>query len=94
MAKFALSIDDNNRILSACVILPKGNYDSMPQVDELPTGETDKEKDVSNYLYVDGEYVYDPLPDPVEPEPEPTQLDMVEAQAIYTAMMTDTLLEV
>ena len=25
---------------------------------------------------------------------EPTQLDMIEAQATYTAMMTDTLLEV
>lgn len=28
-----------------------------------------------------------------EPEPEPTQLDRVEAQVTYTAMMTDTLLE-
>lgn len=33
-------------------------------------------------------------PTPVEPEPAPTQLDRVEAQATYTAMMTDTLLEV
>ena len=32
--------------------------------------------------------------DVVEPEPEPTQLDRVEAQVTYTAMMTDTLLEV
>lgn len=31
------------------------------------------------------------LPEPVEPEP--TQLDRVEAQATYTAMMTDTLME-
>lgn len=29
-----------------------------------------------------------------EEPPEPTQLDRVEAQATYTAMMTDTLLEV
>ena len=32
-----------------------------------------------------------------EPEPvidEPTQLDIIEAQVTYTAMMTDTLLEV
>lgn len=29
-----------------------------------------------------------------EPMAEPTQLDRVEAQATYTAMMTDTLLEV
>lgn len=37
-----------------------------------------------------------PLPIPEtepEPEPWPTQLDRVEAQATYTAMMTDTLLE-
>ena len=27
-------------------------------------------------------------------EPEPSQLDMIEAQVTYTAMMTDTLLEV
>lgn len=36
-----------------------------------------------------------PMPEPGPPaEPEPTQLDRVEAQATYTAMMTDTLLEV
>lgn len=28
-----------------------------------------------------------------EPEPEPTQLDRIEAQTTYTALMTDTLLE-
>ena len=28
-----------------------------------------------------------------EPEEVPSQLDMVEAQAFFTAMMTDTLLE-
>lgn len=27
-------------------------------------------------------------------DPEPTQLDIIEAQVTYTAMMTDTLLEV
>ena len=34
-----------------------------------------------------------PEPKPV-PENEPTQLDILEAQVTYTAMMTDTLLEV
>lgn len=35
-----------------------------------------------------------PIPEPgPEPEPAPTQLDRVEAQAAYTAMMTDTLLK-
>ena len=39
-----------------------------------------------------GEYT---IEDDGQPEPsvEPTQLDRVEAQATYTAMMTDTLLE-
>ena len=31
---------------------------------------------------------------PPEVVPEPTQLDLIEAQIAYTAMMTDTLLEV
>lgn len=34
-----------------------------------------------------------PEPEP-EADPEPTQLDIIEAQVTYTAMMTDTLLEV
>lgn len=34
-----------------------------------------------------------PEPEP-EPEAEPSQLDVIEAQVAYTAMMTDTLLEV
>ena len=40
-----------------------------------------------------GEYTIEDngLPDPVE---KPTQLDIIEAQVAYTAMMTDTLLEV
>lgn len=32
-----------------------------------------------------------PEPEP-EADPEPTQLDIIEAQVTYTAMMTDTLL--
>ena len=40
-------------------------------------------------------YAVVPVPDPEpETEAEPTQLDRVEAQVTYTAMMTDTLLEV
>ena len=37
-----------------------------------------------------GEYI---IEDDGEPEPAPTQLDRIEAQTTYTAMMTDTLLE-
>lgn len=33
------------------------------------------------------------IEDDGEPEPAPTQLDRVEAQVTYTALMTDTLME-
>lgn len=35
-----------------------------------------------------------PIPEPEPKEEVPTQLDIIEAQVTYTAMMTDTLLEV
>lgn len=37
-----------------------------------------------------GEYT---IEDDGEPEPDPTQIDRIEAQVAYTAMMTETLLE-
>lgn len=37
-----------------------------------------------------GEYT---IEDDGEPEPAPTQLDRIEAQVAYTALMTDTLME-
>lgn len=43
--------------------------------------------------YYDGAVIGSKYEPPLPPEPEPTQLDRVEAQAVYTAMMTDTLLE-
>lgn len=83
---YSLNLSDDNRILSACVCLDGFEYENI--VDTLPKG------DINDYKYVESEYVYDPLPEP-EPEPvTPTQLDILEAQVTYTAMMTDTLLEV
>lgn len=40
----------------------------------------------------DGAKIGDVYSPPI-PEPEPSQLDIIEAQVTYTAMMTDTLLE-
>jgi len=83
---YALNIDkETNRILSVCVVLENGNYDGMPVVDSFPHG------NVSEYLYTDGRYVHSPLPSDSVAE-EPTQLDIIEAQVMYTAMMTDTML--
>ena len=63
---YSLNLDTDNRILSACIVLSTGNYDGMPIVNTLPDG------DVTDYKWIDDKYVYDPLPKPVEPDPEPT----------------------
>ena len=61
---------------------------------EIYFTDSDKEIQIAEALKIayNGEYT---IEDDCEPElePEPTQLDRVEAQATYTAMMTDTLLE-
>lgn len=82
---YALNLADDGRILSVTYDEYAPSY--QPRVTELP------ESDVTDYKYVGGEFVYDPLPK-AETEVVPTQLDMIEAQVTYTAMMTDTLLEV
>ena len=81
--KYALSLADDGCVLSA-TMEAFAQAESV-LVDELPEG------NISDYLYADGQYVYEPLP---VPEEKPTQLDIIEAQVAYTAMMTDTLLEV
>ena len=66
---YSLNLDTDNRILSACVCLDGFEYTNI--VDTL------LDDDISDYKYIDGEYVYDPLPEP-EPEPvEPTTDDVL-----------------
>lgn len=81
---FALNLSDDGRVLSAT--LPKYARPGAITVVTLPDG------DISDHRYIDGEYVYDPLPEE-ETTTAPTQLDRIEAQTMYTALMTDTLLE-
>lgn len=83
--KYALNLAEDGRILS--VTFEKYAPANDVIVEELPDG------DVSQYRYVDGEFVHDPIPEE-KPDAAPTQLDRIEAQVTYTAMMTDTLLEV
>ena len=81
---YALNISNDGRVLSATYA--KYAPEDAVRVDKLPEG------DISEYLYVGGEFIYDPMP--VEPNIEiPSQLDIIEAQVAYTAMMTGTLLE-
>lgn len=62
--KFALNLAEDGRILSATF----EKYASLDAVlvDALPDG------DITDYRYVDGEYLYDPLPEPEPVEPEPS----------------------
>ena len=55
---YNLKLDNENRILSACVCLGDKQYPIM--VEGLPEG------NISDYIYIDGEYFYDPLPTEVE----------------------------
>ena len=66
---YSLNFDKDGRILSACVCLEGFEYENV--VDTLPDGS------ISDYKYIGGEYVYDPLPEP-EPE-EPTIDDVLDA---------------
>lgn len=65
---YSLNLDKDGRILSACICLEGFEYTNI--VDALPEG------DISNYKYIGGEYVYDPLPEP-EPQPEEPTIDNV-----------------
>lgn len=82
--KYALNLAEDGRVLSACVVLPDGNYEDMPIVDAFPEG------DLYEYRYEAEVFIHDPLP--AAPDPGPT------AQEDTDAMLVDheyrlTLLE-
>ena len=63
---YALYLDENQRVL--CATYDKYAPDN-PKVEKLPDG------DISDYRYIYGEYIYDPLPLPAPVETQPTQLE-------------------
>lgn len=76
--RYALNLAEDGRILSAT--FEKYAPADAVLVDTLPDG------DLSDYRYVDGAYVYDPLPEPAEPEtPEQKTSVWDELDAAYTA---------
>ena len=75
--KYALSLNEDKRIMSACIVLPKFDYTGMAIVDSIPDG------NMSDHLYVDGRYVYDPLPDPEPVAPQPSASVWDELDAAY-----------
>ena len=69
MSKYALNLDADGRILSA-------TYEAyatknMPIVDTLP------DNDIIDYKYIDGEFIYEPLSEPIQPQ-EPTIDDIID----------------
>lgn len=65
--KYALNLADDGRILSATY--PKYAPEDAVKVEMLP------DFDITDYLYVDGQYVYNPLPEQEEPEQEEATLE-------------------
>ena len=68
---YSLNLDKDGRILSACVCLEGFEYTNI--VETLPEG------DISDYKYIGGEYVYDPLREPEAQPEEPTTDDVRDA---------------
>lgn len=62
---YALNLADDGRVLSATE--DQYGAEGQPRVETLP------EDDIYDYKYIDGEFIYDPLPQPEPPEPEPPE---------------------
>lgn len=69
--KYALNLAEDGRILS--VTFEKYALEDAVKVEEFPEG------NVADYRYVDGEFIYDPLPEPEQPKPEPTAEEILNA---------------
>ena len=82
-----ISLNKEKRIVAASNKFHCGNND----IEVIIPLEVGGLHNLHNYLYIDGEFIYSPV---VEEKIEsPSQLDKIEAQITYTAIMTDTLLE-
>ena len=70
MSKYALNLDADGRILSATY--EEYAVAGKPIVDILP------DNDITDYKYIDGSYVYDPLPKPDPELQEPTADELLD----------------
>ena len=68
--------------------------EEQPNIEQVFSGVSlgwsEANEEIAKAEAYNGEYT---IEDDGKPEPAPTQLDRIEAQTTYTAMMTDTLLE-
>lgn len=76
-----------------CTEINRGT-EERPNIEQVFSGVSlgwsEANEEIAKAEAYNGEYT---IEDDGEPEPAPTQLDRIEAQTTYTAMMTDTLLE-
>lgn len=76
-----------------CVEINRGTKEN-PQIERNFASKivdySEANEEIAKAEAYNGEYT---IEDDGKPEPAPTQLDRIEAQATYTAMMTDTLME-
>lgn len=81
-----------SRIPDGWAVVPE-SVGTAETLENFPFGEVEVEE--INGVMTVTKWTAGTIPEPEpESELEPTQLDRVEAQVTYTAMMTDTLLEV
>lgn len=85
--KYVLNLAEDGRVLSVAeqLYIPPNAI----------VVETFPESNTYEYRYINGEFIYDPLPKEEIIE-EPSQLDRIESQVAYLAMMTgnEDILEV
>lgn len=76
-----------------CTEINRGT-EEQPNIEQVFSGVSlgwsEANEEIAKAEAYNGEYT---IEDDGKPEPAPTQLDRLEAQATYTAMMTDTLME-
>lgn len=76
-----------------CTEINRGTKE-QPKIEQVFSGVSigwsEANEEIAKAEAYNGEYT---IEDDGKPDPAPTQLDRIEAQTTYTAMMTDTLLE-
>ena len=96
MMKYEIILDENNYI--SCIVHNGDERDIYDDEFIYNTFYKDGHR-VNCYHLVDGEYILDEVKEREEIAKEqeeakkPSQLETIEAQVLYTALMTDTMLE-
>lgn len=94
IAKLENGAHNNQTVYNAVVPIPEGWAlvpEEMLPLENFPFGDCEV-TEIDDVMTVTS---WSPLPippPPPEPEPEPSEFDKLNAQVLYTAVMTDTLL--